>query len=61
MKRRVKKIIYNLIFAALIGLAAIPPMFTLYMLAQDVEVMHCLKLKAWVPVIDLMPHTIPHP
>jgi hypothetical protein len=61
MKRRVKKVLYNLGFAAVIGLAAIPPMVTLYMLAQDIEVLECLKFKGLVHVKDLIPHTISQP
>lgn len=60
MRIRVKKVMYNLGFAALIGLAAIPPMATLYMLAQDIEVMQCLKFKGLVHVKDMIPH-ITHP
>lgn len=46
MKRRIIKIIYNLGFAALISLATIPPMATLYLLAQDIVVVRCLDLRA---------------
>lgn len=54
MKIRIIKIIYNLGFAALIGLASIPPMVTLYLLAQDIAIVHFLDLKALLQAKNLV-------
>jgi hypothetical protein len=38
MNKKRKKIVYNLMFAALLGLGSIPPMLTIHLLSQKISI-----------------------